>query len=115
MKITVLVSMLLTLGSASAYAACVAPDTGIQIPNGLTATLDEMKAAQAAVRTLNAAVSDYTACLQQEQDAKVQAGGDKAKIMKEYAKLNDTEVDKLQQVADKFNNELRAYKSKGTG
>jgi Skp family chaperone for outer membrane proteins len=115
MKITVLACVLVTLGSASAYADCTAPDTGIQIPNGLTATLDEMKAAQAAVRTLNAAVSDYTACLQQEQDAKVAAGGDKAKIQKEYAKRNDTEVDKLQQVADKFNAELRAYKTKSTG
>jgi hypothetical protein len=115
MKITLLASMLVALGSASAYADCTAPDTALQIPNGLTATLDEMKAAQAAVRTLNAAVSDYTACLQQEQDAKVAAGGDKAKIQKAYAKQNDEEVDKLQQVADKFNAELRAYKSKGAG
>jgi hypothetical protein len=115
MKSILFVSVLVVLGIAPAHAACTAPDVAIQIPNGLTATLDEMKAAQAAVKTANAAVSDYTACLQQEQNDKIAAGGDKNKIQKEYAKRNDEAIDKLQQVVDKFNAELRAYKGRGTG
>ena len=115
MKLMMLVSGLVLLGVAPVHAACTAPDVAIQIPNGLTATLDEMKAAQAAVKTANAAVSDYTACLQQEQNDKIAAGGDKNKLQKEYAKRNDEEIDKLQQVVDKFNAEIRAYKGRATG
>ena len=115
MKSILFVSVLVVLGIAPAHAACTAPDIAIQIPNGLTATLDEMKAAQAAVKAANAAVSDYTACLQQEQNDKIAAGGDKNKLQKEYAKRNDQEIDKLQQVVDKFNAEIRAYKGRATG
>ena len=115
MKQLLLTSILLAAGVATAHADCKPPDGAIQIPNGLTATLGEMKAAQGAVKAYNAAVTEFTACLQQEQDAKVAAGGDKVKLQAEYAKRNDVEVDKLQQVADKFNAELRAYKGRGTG
>jgi outer membrane protein assembly factor BamD (BamD/ComL family) len=115
MKLTLFISVLMVLGIAPVHAACTAPDVAVQIPNGLTATLDEMKAAQAAVKAANAAVSDYTACLQQEQNDKIAGGGDKTKIQKAYAKLNDEEVDKLQQVVDKFNAELRAYNGRGPG
>jgi hypothetical protein len=52
---------------------------------------------------------------QQEQDTRVAAGEDRAKIAPEYAKLQNNEVDKLQKVADRFNVELRAFKAKNTG
>jgi len=115
MKSVLLSSMLVICGTTAARADCPAPDSAIQIPNGLTATLDEMKAAQAAVKAYNAAMTAFTACLQQEEDARIAAGGDKVKLQAEYAKRNDAEVDKLQQIADKFNAELRAYKGRGTG
>jgi predicted NUDIX family NTP pyrophosphohydrolase len=105
-------SLLASLAAGPLRAACTPPDGAIQIPNGLYATLEEMKAAAQAVRAYNAAVTAFTACLQQEQDAKIAAGGDKKKVQDEYAKRNDVEVDKLQQVADKFNAELRTYKAR---
>ena len=40
---------------------------------------------------------------------KIAAGGDKTKLPAEYAKLNDAQVEKVQQLADKFNAELKAY------
>jgi hypothetical protein len=115
MKMILLASMLTALGSAAAHAACTPPDGAIQIPDGTIATLDEMKAAQKAVVAYNEAVSAFTACLQTEEAAKLKEGGDKKKVQMEYAKRNDDEVVKLQAVADKFNNELKAFKAKPPG
>ena len=57
-------------------------------------------------------VKTYTDCLQQEQAAKLEAGGDKVKLQKQYAELNNAQVEKVQQLADKFNTELKAFKAK---
>jgi hypothetical protein len=114
MKI-ILLSILTVLAPVALHAQCAPPDGQIDIPDGSVATLDQMKAAQQAVKAFNAAVTAYTACLQDEEAAKIKEGGDKKKIAAEYAKRNDAEVDKLQQVADKFNNELKAFKAKPPG
>ena len=74
-----------------------------------------MKAAQQAVKAFDAAVTAYTACLKDEEAAKLKEGGDKKKIAAEYAQRSNAEVDKVQQVADKFNTELKAYKAKPPG
>lgn len=115
MKVMLTVLLLGALAASSAFADCAPPDNAVQIPNGSAATRDEMVAAQKAVRAYNDAVKAYADCLQQEQDTKIAAGGDKAKLTVEYAKLNNAEVDKLQKVADKFNEELRAFKAKNAG
>jgi len=115
MKKMLLASMLTALASTAAHAACSPPDGAIQIPDGTIATLDEMKAAQKAVVAYNEAVTAFTACLQTEEAAKLKDGGDKKKIQQEYAKRNDDEVGKLQAVADKFNNELKAFKARTPG
>jgi len=107
---------LLGLGvAAPVFADCTAPDAKVQIPNGTEATRDEMIAAQKAVRAFDTAVKAYSECLQQEQDAKIAAGGDKQKLAKQYADLNNAQVDKVQQVADKFNVELKSFKAKSGG
>jgi hypothetical protein len=115
MKVLLTVSMLGLLASGSAYADCAAPDDNVQIPNGTTATRDEMIAAQKAVKAYDASVKAYSECLQQESDAKIAAGSDKNKTTEEYAKRANVEVDKVTKVADKFNVELRAYKTKNAG
>lgn len=112
MKVLLTVSMLGMLAMGPAFADCTAPDGNVQIPSGDTATRDEMIAAQKAVKAYDATVKAYSECLQQEADAKIAAGGDKAKISEEYAKRSNVEVDKLQKIADKFNVELRAFKAK---
>ena len=113
MKAMLTVSILGALLATPVFADCSAPDDTVQIPNGTTATRDEMVQAQKAVKAFDAAVKAYSDCLTAEEDAKVAAGADRAKIHPEYAKLNNAEVDKVQQVADKFNTERRAFKAKG--
>ena len=114
MKI-VLLSILTALAPVALHAQCAPPDGQVEIPDGSSATLDQMKAAQQAVKAFDAAVTAYTACLKDEEAAKIKAGGDKKKIAAEYAQRSNAEVDKVQQVADKFNTELKAYKAKPPG
>jgi|SRR5665213_1512952 len=115
MRVMPIVSILVALAAAPVFADCTPPDGNVQIPNGATATRDDMIAAQKAVKAYDTAVKAYGECLQQDEEAKVAAGADKSKLTVQYAKLNNTQVDKLQQVAGKFNDELHAYKAKNSG
>jgi outer membrane protein assembly factor BamD (BamD/ComL family) len=107
--------MLAVLIAAPAFADCTPPDDTVQIPDGSMATREEMVAAQKAVVAYDTAVKTYTDCLQQEQADKVAAGGDKVKLQKVYSKLNNDQVEKVQQLADRFNTELKAFKAKSAG
>jgi hypothetical protein len=115
MKLLLPVAALALLCAGPVSADCAVPDNNVQIPDGTTATREEMIAAQKAVQAYDTAVKQYTDCLAQEQQAKVDAGGDKAKLQKHYADLNNSQVEKVQQLADKFNTELKAYKAKSAG
>ena len=104
--------------AATARAECTAPLNDVKIPDGNTATMDEMLTAKHAIQENNAAVETYTQCLKAEQDAKIAAGGtdmkdeEKVKISTEYTNRQNAEVEKLQKLADRFNLEVRNYKAK---
>ena len=118
MKVLLPVLLIAAALASPAHAACTAPTNEVKIPNGSTATMDEMLAAKKAIQENNAVVETYTQCLKAEQEAKIAAGGpdmkDEAmvKISTEYANLQNIEVEKLQKLADQFNVEVRAYKAK---
>lgn len=112
MRMTSTLLALLAISAAPAFADCTPPSDSLVIPKGTEATKDEMVAAQRAVKALNESVRVYGDCLKQEEDAKVAAGGDKVKLHNTYAKLNNDQVARLQQVAAKFNEELHAYLAK---
>jgi hypothetical protein len=99
----------------SAQADCTAPQAAVQIPDGNTATRDQMVAAQRAVKAYDTAVKTYGDCLQHEMDAKLASGGNKQQLEAQYDKLNNAEVDRLGKLAGKFNDELRAFKAKNSG
>lgn len=118
MKVLLPVLLIAAAMALPAHAECTAPLNDVKIPNGNTATMEEMLAAKHAIQENNAAVEAYTQCLKAEQDAKIAAGGtdmkdeEKVKISTEYANRTNVEVEKLQKLADKFNVEVRAYKAK---
>ncbi len=116
---TLLPLALLSLAlSGPVLADCKEPDVSLKVPDGATASKEEMIAAKKGISELNAAVSEFQACLETERDARIAAGGDKltdadrSKIANEYATRGNGSVDKLQKLADRFNLELRAYKAK---
>ena len=110
-----------TAVAAPAFADCTAPTLTLSVPDGSKATKDEMLAAQRTIKELNVAVSEFTACLQNEKDAKIAAGGDKMsdsdrqRVSAEYNTRANAAVDKLQKLADKFNTERKAFLAKPAG
>ena len=117
MRAMLTVSILAVLAAGPvAFADCTPPpDDSVQIPDGTTATRDQMIAAQRAVKAYDSAVKAYGDCMQQEENAKIAAGGKKDKLDPQYAKLINTQVDKVTKVAAKFNDELHAYQAKNPG
>jgi hypothetical protein len=123
MKLTTRISLLAVLlaSGVSAQAACVYPQAPQKLPNGATATKDEMLAAQKSVKEYQAAVEGtYLPCLEQEKNAAVAAldandpeyAKKKAALDEVQAKKNNAAVDELQAVATRFNEEIKAYSAK---
>lgn len=118
MKLLLPLTLLAALIAAPTFADCTAPSNEVKVPDGGSATKDDMIAAQHAVKDYNAAVKEYIECITKEMDAKVAVGGDKLtdadrqKISAEYSAMQNAAVERVQKVADKFNIELRAWKAK---
>src|SRR5262249_10098041 len=107
-----------------AYADCSYPPPPDHIPDGNTATREEMVQAQAAVKEYNQAVTAYLSCIQLEvQDATQKfAKPRETPTAEQKQKMEDMRrvevqkhnaaVDQLQSVADRFNEQVRVYKAK---
>jgi len=78
---------------ASPAFACSKPEAPASIPNGATAAKEEMLAAKKAVDAFKAGMEEYLSC------------------EKSTAKQNAAQ-DELVKVADRFNAQVRAFKSK---
>ena len=89
----------LTPLTASAQ-TCVEPPTPRDVPNGATATREEMRAGLEAMKAYNAAVTEFSACTGRNK-------GDTTK--------SNEAVRRLETMATRFNAELRAFKQKNGG
>jgi hypothetical protein len=108
---------LLTLAAAgSAQAACIYPRAPDRLPDGSTATYEEMAAAQKAVKQFNDDINAYNACLDLEMVTLEKSGAYDENRLTELramqAKKNNAAVDEVQAVADRFNEQLRIFKSR---
>jgi hypothetical protein len=111
----------LALGSAPSMASeCAAPGLPT-LPDGATATMEQMLAGQKAVKEYQAANSEYRACLDpQVSAAEAAAAGESPSEEAKAAlkKLNDdynSSVSKEEEIAVKFNAALRDYKTAHPG
>jgi hypothetical protein len=115
-----LLAAVLALGFAttSAHAACSYPKAPEKIPDGRSATLEEMRAAQLAVKDYDKEITAYTDCLNLEYDAELSKGGtnlsdkQKKELEKRRAQKQNAAVDEDQQVASRLNEQIRIYKAK---
>jgi hypothetical protein len=117
---------LLTLAAIAAlagpaYADCSYPQPPQKMPDGNTATLQDMVTANKAVKDYETAVNAYLACIKLEYDDAVGKAGDKPdadkkKILEQMERMtvqkHNATVDQAQAVADRFNEQVRAYKAK---
>jgi methionine synthase II (cobalamin-independent) len=105
----------LALGGTVAIADdCVAPDVP-SISEGEESTLEQMLAAQKAVKDFQAANLTYMGCLEPMLSAAEAAAKEgKEGAVEEYQKIQATyndAVSREEEVATKFNNEIRDYKA----
>lgn len=122
MKAWIPLTLLFAFGlAAGAQATCTYPRAPGAIPDGNTASKEEMIAAKNEVSRYNTEMNAYLDCLKLEIDAATPKDG--AKLSKDekaraeeqqkiLTQKNNSAVDELQAVVGKFNDQLKAYKAK---
>ncbi|GAB3111389.1 hypothetical protein [Pseudomaricurvus hydrocarbonicus] len=108
----------LTLGSGYSFADCSSP-TAPTIPDGKTASMDEMLASKKAIGDFQAANTEYLGCMDKKMAAvkATTAEGsaeDMAKAQAQMGKLTDDynkSVDTEKALAEQFNSAIREFKA----
>jgi hypothetical protein len=100
----------LVAGLQTAGAACTYP-AEVTIPDGKTATKEEMVAANNAVKEYMAKVDEYLACLDKEEADLGEAVTDEQKQV--HTSRHNAAVDALNAVAARYNDQVREYKKAG--
>jgi hypothetical protein len=99
------IALVLALFALPARADCLLPPPPSKIPNGAVANQQEMVTAMQTLRDYNGDVSVYLKCLEFE-----------TKENRLSASIRDLRhnaaIEQLQEVADKFNEQVRVFKSK---
>lgn len=95
--------------------ACDYPQR-IEIPNGATASKDEMIAGQRAVKDYMASMDAYLACIDKEEKDTLASMTDITEEEREVRaaaliKKHNAAVEEMETVAARFNEEVRAYKA----
>ena len=122
MKAWIPLTLVFALGSAAhAQATCTYPRAPDAIPDGNTASKEEMIAAKNEVQRYNTEMNAYLDCIKLEigaatpKDPSKLSKDDKAKAEQQEKVLtqkNNAAVDELQAVVGRFNEQLKAYKAK---
>jgi hypothetical protein len=118
MKVMLAMAFTAALGAGPAFADCAYPAAPEKVPDGATATLEDMLAGQKAVKAYQQAINDYTACIDKELEDKIAKAGDKLKpeqktdMMRIEAQKHNAAVDQAQAVADRFNEQVKVYKAR---
>lgn len=105
----------LLFGAAPFAFACDYPQRA-DVPNGATATKDEMLAGQTAVKDYMTAMETYLACIEKEEQDTLATMPDitedeRASRDAALTKKYNAAVQEMELVAAQFNEEVRAYKA----
>lgn len=120
MSIRVFCGLLLTglLGAATADAECIYPKAPASIPDGATATQDEMVAGMKAIKEYNGQVTAYLSCLEMEMNSRIEAAGPEAppeqveQIRAIHSKRHNAAVEELEGHAARFNEQVKTFKAR---
>ena len=88
-------------GLSAAAVACDPPATKVDVPDGRSATEEQMGMAQQAVQAYVAEAETYIACLEGSGMAAVQV-----------RRLRDQTIDEMERHAAQFNRQLRHYRNR---
>ena len=109
---------LAALLATAAQAECNYPKSPANLPDGNSATQDQMVEGMKAVKEYNGAVTAYLACLEQEMNARIEAAGPDApaeqieQIKAIHNKRHNAAVDELEQTAARFNEQVKTFKAR---
>ncbi|MCO4809955.1 MAG: hypothetical protein KC572_00020 [Gammaproteobacteria bacterium] len=102
--------------AAQGALACDYPQR-VNVPNGASATKDDMIAGQKGVKTYMASMEEYLTCIEADEAAAVLGLGevdDDTKRQREemFNKKYNAAVEEMNLVAEEFNVQVRAYKDR---
>lgn len=106
------------LSAGAAFADCPYPTAPDKLPDGATASLQDMLAGQKKVGEYNKSVNDYVACIDKELEDALAKAGDKIKpeqkadMQRVETQKHNAAIDQLQTVADRFNEQVKVFKAK---
>ena len=118
MKVLLVIAATAALSAGAAYADCPYPAPPDKLPDGASATLQEMLAGQKAVADYNKAMNDYVACIDKALEDSIASAGDKLKpdqkadMQRVETQKHNAAIDQLQSVADRFNEQVKVFKAK---
>lgn len=104
-----LLTLLVVVSVQTARADCTYPPE-IKVPDGNTATRDQMEAAQKTVKEYMAEVESYLACLDEEEKALGEAVTEEQKNL--HTSRHNAAVDALNAVAARYNEEVQVFKKR---
>jgi hypothetical protein len=96
------------IGFASATIACEQP-AAVAVPDGKTATREQMLAGQALIRTYQQGMNDFLACIDGELAAEGEQAPDEFKSL--MVSRHNAAVAEMEGVAAAFNEQLRAFRA----
>jgi hypothetical protein len=107
------------------YADCSYPPPPTKIPDGNTATMQEMLEAKKAVTQYNKDINAYVSCIKLEHEAAMtdvkhkvgdkptsEQKADMDRMEQMQIQKNNAAIDQLTSIADRFNEQVRIYKAK---
>ena len=118
MKALFAMALTAALTAAPVYADCPYPAAPEKLPDGASATLEEMVAGQKAVKVYDKAINDYVACIDRELEEAIKKGGDQLKPQQKTdmqhveAQKHNAAIDQLQSIADRFNEQVKVFKAR---
>jgi hypothetical protein len=118
MKMLALISVVALLGAGAAHAACSYPRAPQKMPDGNSASMEEMVEAQKAVRKYDADINAYVACLKLEheqqlaQDSDALSEDQKKYMARLQVQKHNAAIDELEAVAARFNEQVKVFKAK---
>jgi hypothetical protein len=124
MRVFIAIASAAVLSAGTAYADCSYPPPPDHLPDGNTATLQDMVDAQKAVKEYDKAINAYVACIQLEHNdavGKIAKPGEKPtpdqkKAMDDMERVevqkHNAAIDQLQGIAQRFNEQVKVYKAK---
>jgi hypothetical protein len=106
------------IAAGPAFADCPYPPAPAKLPDGATATMQDMLDGQKTVKEYEKSINEYNACIDKELEDSIAKAGDqlkperKTEMQRVEAQKHNAAVDQLQTVADRFNEQVKVFRAK---